>query len=147
MTALDILKTALQPLGYQVHFDRAPKITSQYVILGSPADGRPLEEAVGDTAADHALELRVTCVVGTTAGARIMLQRIRDILSPGRRTHTLRGGDLLVSVRYLRSELVDVDTSVVITGTNTNPVWGVDTYQLVIQHIGAHHVGEAADAA
>lgn len=140
MTAFDDVKTALTPLGYAIFIDSNPgvadpstgKITvaPPYLIIGGPGDGRPDEEPLAGDVRDTASDMRITGVFGTPEGARIGLNRVLAILSPGKQWATVAPG---VFTRFVRRELVDVDTSVVITQTNRNPGYGVDTYRLITE--------------
>lgn len=131
MTAIDVVKSALEPLAYPLAVDYVTgEVTPPYLVLGGPATGRPEEEVLSGPALDESQDLRITAVAGTTDGARIMLRNVRDLLSPGLQWTTLAAG---VDIRYLRSEVVDVDTSVTMTATNRHPAYGVDTYRLVDQ--------------
>ena len=133
MTAVETIKEQVEALGYTVHIDRAPEISKQYVVLSGPATGRTEQEPLNGARRDTASDLRVTAVVGTTDGVRIMLRRIRDVLSPGMQWQDFAGDAEHVSIRYERSELVGVDDSVVITNTNQHPAYGVDTYRLITE--------------
>lgn len=131
---LAAVKTVLETLGYPVFVDVNPgPVTPPYLIVAGPGDGRPVDEPLAGPRYDTASDLRVTAVFGTPEGARIGLARIQTVLSPGKQTATVAPG---VFTRFVRREVVAVDTSVVITGTNRSPGYGVDTYQLITEGIG-----------
>lgn len=135
----DAVKAVLEPLGYPVVIDNNPGVADStgkitvappYLVIGGPGDGRPADEPLSGDAQDASSDMRITAVFGTPAGARIGLSRVLAVLSPGKQWATVAPG---VFTRWTRREVVDVDTSVVITGTNRNPGYGVDTYQLITE--------------
>ena len=135
----DQVKTALASLGYGIFIDSNPgtpdaagKITvaPPFLIIGGVDVGRPDEEPLSGDVRDSASDMRITAVFGTTEGARIGLNRVLAVLSPGKRTAAIAPG---VFTRFVRREVIDVDTSVVITTTNRNPGYGVDTYRLITE--------------
>lgn len=129
------LEAVLAPLGYKIHRWTVPTITEQYLVLSSPGYGDAVEDSICGTGDDLDVPLRVTAVAGTPDGAVIMLNRVRALLSPGRDETRVPAEGLDVRVRFTRSEVVDVDRDVTITGTNRHPAYGVDTYRLVSQPV------------
>ena len=130
---LAAVKTVLESLGYPVFIDVNPgPVTPPYLVVAGPGDGRPDEEPLAGPRRDTASDMRITAVFGTPEGARIGLARVLAILSPAKQTATVAPG---VFTRFVRREVVAVDTSVVITGTNRSPGYGVDTYRLIAEGI------------
>ena len=130
---LAAVKTVLEPLGYPVFIDVNPgPVIPPYLVVAGPGDGRPDDEPLAGPRRDTASDLRITAVFGTPEGARIGLARIQSILSPSKQWATVTAG---VFTRFVRREVVAVDTSVTITGTNRNPGYGVDTYRLITEGI------------
>lgn len=102
-----------------------------YFVLSSPAFDPSDETAVSSTTDVLDAEVRVKAVTGTPEGVFTMLRLARDELSPGLRSSPLEVDGRVVSIRFVRSEFVDVDESTVVTGTDRHPAQGVDTYRIV----------------
>ena len=119
----------LAPLGYSVYRVFADQVSDQYVVLSSKAWDDAEEPAI-NTDASFATDLRLKAVAGTVNGVDIMLARIRGLLWPARQPAVLSVPGRDATVRYLRSEFIDVDQSTTVTGTNRHPAFGVDTYRI-----------------
>ena len=125
------IKAFLAPLAYDTHTVWVPSpIPAQYVVLGvkgaEPGSELPLcgTHQVLDT------DIRVKAVTGTPDGVLIMLDRIRDHLSPSWGWTRIPMAGRRAQIKFVRSEFVDVDVDATITGTSRHPAVGVDTYRL-----------------
>ena len=76
-------------------------------------------------------DVRIKAVTGTPDGVAIMLNRIRVRMSPQLLPRLVPMTGRAVWLQFVRSEFIDVDQDVIITGTNRHPAVGVDTYRLV----------------
>ena len=128
---LKAVKDALGSLSYPVFvvWATAP-VPAQYVVLGGRGWEAPDDLPVCGTSDTLDTDIRVKAVTGTPEGVLTMLARIRGLLSPQLAETRLPLTGRRVSVRFARSEFVDVDTDQTITGTNRHPAFGVDTYRL-----------------
>lgn len=104
---------------------------SRYFVLTSPAWDPSREVPVCGATQSLDTEVRVKAVTGTPEGVLTMLDLVRDELSPGLRSTPLVVAGRSATVKFVRSEFVDVDDSTVITGTDRHPAVGVDTYRIV----------------
>lgn len=77
--------------------------------------------------------VRVKAVTGTPEGVYTLLDLARDELSPDFASSSLTVAGRKAEIRFVRSEFVDVDQDVTITGTDRHPAVGVDTYRIVSQ--------------
>ena len=102
-----------------------------YFVLSSPALDLSREVPVCSVTETLDVEVRVKAVTGTPAGVFTMLRLAREELSPGLESSPLAVAGRVATVRFVRSEFVDVDESTTITGTNRHPAQGVDTYRIV----------------
>ena len=102
-----------------------------YFVLSSSALDPSREVPVCSTTETVDAEVRVKAVTGTPAGVFTMLRLAREELSPGLESSPLTVAGRVASIRFVRSEFVDVDESTTITGTNRHPAQGVDTYRIV----------------
>lgn len=105
-----------------------------YYVLTSPAYSPTDERSVADET-DGAIDalVRVKAVTGTADGVLRMLDLARDELSPNLEATPLTVAGRSATIRFVRSEFVDVDQDVTITGTDRHPFVGVDTYRIVSQ--------------
>lgn len=135
LAELKAMQTSIQTVdGYSTFLIYAdPKTSGQYVVLGAKGFDSPSELAVCGPDGTIDTEVRVKVTTGTTAGVFIMLQKIRDHLSPGLRESALTVADKNARLVFVRSEFVDVDLDTTITGTGMHPAFGVDTYRLLSQ--------------
>lgn len=126
---LKAVQTRLAGLGYPVELAYAPT-SRQYVVLSAPPWRAPDDErlAAGDLGLD--IDLRVKAVTGTVDGVAIMLRDIRALLSPWLLPQRLDTPGWETWIRWQRSEVLDVDDSTTLTGTNRHPAFGVETYRL-----------------
>lgn len=127
---LKAVKAALEPLAYSTHLVWAAEPPAQYLVLTGRAWDRPEEMPICGATASLETEFRVKAVAGTPEGAGIMLGRVRGVLSPNLAPTAVPMAGRVVTVRFLRSEFLDVDPDTTITDTNRHPGVGVDTYQL-----------------
>lgn len=127
---LDAIAARLAPLGYVTHLYAAPEITGQYLILGGRGWDDGVEEGLAPTD-DLDTVVPITAVTGTPAGAEKMLRLVRAELSPGRQPTRLAVPGRSAHVMFVRSELIGVDQSVKITGTDRHPGYGVESYRVV----------------
>lgn len=102
-----------------------------YFVVSSPAFDPSDEVAVSSTTDVIDAEVRVKAVTGTPTGVFTMLDLARDELSPGLRSSALEVEGRVTTIRFVRSEFVDVDDSTTVTGTDRHPAQGVDTYRIV----------------
>lgn len=130
---LKAIEAVLHPVGYPTHRIYASAVTGQYLVLGGKGWDSTDEPPLAGPATDVDTDVRVTAVTGTVDGVATMLDRVREVLSPGSQWSRVPIVGWRLEVRYRRSEFIDVDTSTTITGTNRHPAYGVDTYQLVAQ--------------
>lgn len=122
---------------YPVHVGHAPGKAQAlpYVVLGvrgwSPSEELPLCGA-----ADYVdEEVRVKAVASSADAVLTVLGRIRDDLSPNGAATVLAAAGRVARIKFVRSEFVDVDTSVTYTD-GTNPTQGVHTYRITSQPTG-----------
>lgn len=108
---------------------------ARYFVLTAPAHELSDEAAVSSTTDAFDFEVRVKAVTGTPEGVLAMLDLARAELSPGGRSSALTVAGRAATIRFVRSEFVDVDDSTTITGTNRHPAVGVDTYRVVSQPV------------
>lgn len=136
MTAESLFPALKAELGglYTAHLGAADVISDQYVVLSGPpwAVG---EEPLSQPSGGFNGQVQITAVTGTTAGVLIMLRRLRDLWSPNLQPFTRSLGDWHVTTSYVRSEALDVDRSLMITGTNRHPAYGVDTFVVAAEPI------------
>lgn len=104
-----------------------------YYVLTSPSFSPSDEAAVSSTTEALDFELRVKAVTGTPAGVFTMLRLAREELSPLLRSSRLVVAGRAATIRFRRSEFVDVDDSTTLTGTNRHPAIGVESYRIVSQ--------------
>lgn len=133
---VDAVNAHLTPLSYATYTVWAPApVPAQYVVIEVKGwdlgDELPLcgTNTVLDT------EIRVKAVTGTPDGVLIMLDRIRDRLSPGWAWAPIPMTGRTAQTKFVRSEFVTVDRDAVITATSRHPAFGVDTYRLHSQPI------------
>lgn len=128
---LEAIRDYLATLGYETHLVWAVgPATGQYLVLGTRGRDRPTEMPLCGGSASLETDVRVTAVTGNPAGAELMLDRVRQRLSPQLRPGRVPMAGRDVRVRFERSEYLDVDTDTVITATGQHPAVGVDTYRL-----------------
>lgn len=129
---LEAMEAVVASLGYATYRVRAdgPTLPAQYVIFGSASDGLGDEPSLCLAGADLDVDVRVTAVAPTTDGVLIMLPRLHAALAPGRIPAALSVSGRSAWLRWLRAEVVDVDTSITDPATNLHPAFGVDTYHL-----------------
>lgn len=101
-----------------------------YFVLTSPAY-QGGEQSVATTADSLDFPVRVKAVTGTADGVLRLLDLARDELSPQGDSTPLTVAGRVASVRFVRSEFVDVDVSVTLTDSDRHPFVGVDTYRVV----------------
>lgn len=131
---LGALTTALASLSYPVYVVWVPSpVPAQYVVLGGRGWESPDDLPLCSTSGTLDTDVRIKAVTGTPEGVFTMLARIRGVLSPNLTETTLPLTGRSVSIRFVRSEFVDVDTDTTITGTNRHPAFGVDTYHITSQ--------------
>lgn len=131
---LKALQAMLGPLGYAGFRWRATgDLPQQYYVLWTPPYGPDIEAGLCGTSGVMSVDVRATWVAASTDGASIMADRGRGILSPGGAEVPVLVAGFAASVRFLRSETINVDTSVTITGLNTHPAYAVDSYRLTSQ--------------
>lgn len=128
---LNAIKTALESHGWTAYLLDATGATSwPYVVISPGYAGDPERPLADATSVVHG-DIRVT-VAGLSAASTVGLaQAVRDELSP-----SLSWGDLAVAgraarLRWVRTELTEVDRDVTIPSTGTHPIFRVDTYRLV----------------
>ena len=137
---LRAVAAALEPLGYPVHLLHAnppaetddPHVVPRvpYLVLRgawrSP-DDMPVCDATGylDTS------VYVTGTADTAEGALVVLDRVRNYLSPSLAATALVMQGRRAEVRWLRSEVPpQVDRDLRLPGSNRHPGFGVDSYRL-----------------
>lgn len=130
---LQAISARLASLGYATYLVYAPEVQPQYLVLSGPSWATPDELPLSTTSDDLTTDIRVKAVTGTPEGVGVMLTRIRELLSPrlAETSVPMAGRDF--RLRFERSEFLEVDTDLTITGTNRHPAVGVDTYRLVSQ--------------
>ena len=128
------LKARIETLTYPAFIVWATTPPAQYVVLGAKGWESP-ESALCTTSSSIDTDIRVRAVTGTPEGVVIMLDRIRNLLSPSlaETKITVAGRD--VAIRFVRSEFIDIDQDTTITGTNRHPAFGVDTYRLISEPV------------
>lgn len=104
-----------------------PGRTPPWIVLEAPAWAPDPSERLTLHAHQMECDIRVKAVAGTPTGVAVILGNVRAAL-PGSLTVTGRRD---VSIRWLRSEFIDLDTSATIPGTSHHPAYGVDTYRLI----------------
>jgi len=127
---LAALKARLAGLNYVTHLYAAPSVTDQYLILSGPGWGNDPEGPVAGATGTFEVEIRVKAVTANSDGVAIMLQRIRDELSPDSVPTRLVVAGRSAWIGWARSEFIDVDRDALIEGTNLHPAYGVDSYTL-----------------
>ena len=131
---LDAVKDRIESLGVATFIGWAYNPPARYVVLEPVTwDGTDELPLCGpDDVLDETF--RVKAVAGTTVeGALILLDLIRDELSPGRRWASLTVAGRSAEVKHLRMEMATVDQSVTATSTDRHPAFGVDSYRLMSQ--------------
>lgn len=129
------IESLLTPLGYPMHRGYASKVTAQYLVLRAPGVGGDDELPLSGPRESFEDVLRVTAVAGTYDGVSIMLRRVSQVLSPGREWRRVPMPGWQLHTRFVRSEFIDVDTSVTLTSSGLHPSFGVDTYQMAAEPI------------
>lgn len=127
---LGAVRDSLAGLLYSTHLVDAPTVTAQYVVLSGPGWGKPDEMPVCGASQSMETDFRVTAVTGTAEGVGIMLQRHRDLLSPSLGEVRIPMQGRLVTVRFVRPEVIAVDRDNTVVNTNRHPCYGVETYHL-----------------
>lgn len=125
------IKAAVETLGFEVHVAHAVTSSTKYVVLSAPGWDASGELPVCGVSDVLDTDLRVKAVTGTATGVMVMLDLIRDLLSPGLAWAPLAVDGRSAATKFTRSEFVGVDPTVTITATNRHPAQGVDTYRLV----------------
>lgn len=131
-----VLATLDPPVNIHLGYAYATSTTSPippmpYFVLAGPTWGTPEEAPV--CGVDEALdaEFRLTAVAANPESAAILLGRARRLLSPGTAWTRIPYVGRRVQVKFVRSEVLDVDRDVTIPATNRHPGYGVDSYRLV----------------
>lgn len=130
---LDAVKARLTPTA-PTHLVWATGVAPYYVLTSpswNPSDERNV--ATQDDTLDATV--RVKAVTGTADGVLKMLELARAELSPGLDSSPLAVAGRSATIRFVRSEFVDVDQDVTLTDSNRHPFVGVDTYRIVSQPI------------
>lgn len=107
--------------------------TGRYYVISFPAFSPSDERGICSTTDVIDTPVRLKAVTGTPEGVLTMLTLARNELSPGGASTALVVAGRNASIRFERSEFVDVDDSTTITDTDRHPAVGVDTYRLVSQ--------------
>ena len=131
---LKAIRTKLEPTGYTCDLVFAQSTSSQYLILSSPSWGDAEERSVSTIDSNASMDVRVKAVTGTPDGVATMLANVRAILSPNHSPTLVPLAGWVLSIRFLRSEFIDVDQSTTNTN-NRHPAQGVDTYRLTAEPI------------
>lgn len=131
ITHLKAIRTALVAKGWSVYLlDATGAQTWPYVIL-SPGYAGDLERPLADATTTVHGDIRVT-VAGTTADSTLGLSKaVRDELSPSLTWGALTVTGRSAHLRWLRTELTEVDRDVTVPTTGTHPIFTVDSYALV----------------
>ena len=128
---LDAIRTKLDA-SYPVDlWQPDPGRVPPFGVLSAPACAADPDAPICATSTAFEAEIRFKAVAGTPQGVAIMLANARATL-PGALTVTGRA----VTLRWERSEFIDLDTDVIIPATNRHPAFGVDTYTLTSQPTG-----------
>lgn len=131
---LDAIAERLGDVGVPAHIVWATG-PHPYYVLTSPAWDASDEANVATAHDTLDATVRVKAVTGTAAGVLRLLELARDELSPELGTSDLDVAGWSSTIRFTRSEFVDVDRDVKITGTDRHPFVGVDTYRVVSQPV------------
>lgn len=118
-----------------VTVDGATEVTvpkPPYAVVAA-VDRRSGEVPVCDDRGVLDTEVRVTVVGITAVQAFAKLDLIADVLSPGLSWTPLTVAGRDAQLQWQRTEFVAADTDVVVIGTDTHPVVGVDSYRLISQ--------------
>lgn len=142
LATLQAIRSVLLPLDYSTHLlanegvtdDTVPAVP--YLVL-APANGvglLPDELPVCGPDGALAFDLRVTAVSWPADAVPKVQQRVRDALAPGLGLSRVPADERLVTVAYLRTEVVSqFDRDMTVTGSNRHPSWGVDSYSVSVQ--------------
>lgn len=131
---LEAMAAMLGPTGIAVEIGAAlpEKLPPYYVIAPLAPTALPDGRLSADDP-DLELDIRVTAVSGTAAGALDLLARARAIFAPDYGPSFPAVTGRKVQLDWLRFEVVDIDTSIKIPTTNRNPAYAVDSYSLSSQ--------------
>lgn len=97
-------------------------ITPAYGVLGD----RPLSDDVTEVEQD----IRVTAAGASTEAALAAAERARTCLSPGLGWRRVTTPGWSTSAKFVRHEMTEVDRDVQLTGTDTHPVYTVETFHV-----------------
>lgn len=129
---LTAIQSALAGEGWDVFLLDATGATWPYIIVApgySVAGERPVADALTTVEGD----VRVT-VAGETADSALGLAgAVRALLSPGLTWAPVTVTGRAAWLRWLRTEMTEVDRDVTIPGSNRHPIYTVDTYHLISQ--------------
>lgn len=132
---LRALAAHLAPLGYPVHLYRADGADAgtvppvPYLVLRGAWDVG--EVPVCGATDDLDTEVRITGTATTAEGAGVVLDRVRDFLSPSAGWSTVPMAGRTVRVKRVRSEIPpDADLDLRLPNSNRHPGFGVDSYRL-----------------
>ena len=127
MTFFSDLLDLIRTLGYQVYDTDVPETPKFPYIVAWGGTANPHSEQPVSSRADGVSDrVGVTCAAGTPEGARIVHQRVRQLLQPGGFPTEI--GGFLVKIRD--HQAVQVDRGEMITGTNRHPAYAVDIYSV-----------------
>lgn len=130
---LRALKAATEPL-WSTYLVQAPSTApGEYLIWSSRSVGDGGELPICADTANIDTTVRLLARGRASESALIMLDRVHDTLAPGLLPAPLIVAGRVAAIRWVRSEFVDVDRDVPVTGTNQYPTYGVDTYHLISQ--------------
>jgi hypothetical protein len=130
---LDAVKARLSPTA-ATHLIWATGAHPYYVLTSTGADLSDEDNVATQRDTLDAL-VRVKAVTGTADGVLKMLDLARAELSPGMDSSPLVVAGRSATIRFVRSEFVDVDEDVTLTATDRHPFVGVDTYRIVSQPV------------
>lgn len=127
------MKAVVEGAGFRAHLIDATGGAFPYVLIVPAYERavveRDLEDATGDIDAD----VRVTSV-GANGDAAMGIRGVtRSLFSPAQEWQPLDVPGRVARLRFLRHEMTAVDRDTTVTGSNTHPVYAVDTYRLVSQ--------------
>lgn len=123
IAAIRALLTAAGRTNYFVTVAGAP--TLPYDLVWSSGGDLPVERPVADSHADVDELIGVTTVAGTPEGvliAQAVTRGALDLKSPA-------VAGRITSLERVESRPIQVDSDVVVPGTNRNPAYGVDMYR------------------
>lgn len=128
---LNAIKAALEAHGWTSYLLDATGATSwPYVVISPGYAGDPERPLADVTAVIHG-DIRVTVAGLSPASTVGLAQAVRDELSPMLSWGNVGVPERVARLRWVRTELTEVDRDVTVPSTGTHPIFRVDTYRLV----------------